>query len=164
MKKLLLILCVLIIVPIGAFADWGIGPAAFLKSPVLVGQPIDTTNLNVNQFIFGADLRFKASVFQAEALLLYAPGEYSSINGYFDVGIAVDVAIVRLSLGVGPNINFNLRPNSLVQAGFNAKAGVDLMLGPVSLGLSYIMALNINNGVYINTGSGLLGIQVLFWL
>jgi len=164
MKKILLIFFVLIILPIAAFAEWGIGPAAFIKSPVLVGQPLDTDNLNVTQFSFGPDFRLKVIIFQAEALLLLSLGPVNSINGYLDVGLAVDIAIVRLSLGVGPNINFNLGPNSLVQAGFNAKAGIDFKLGPVSLGLSYIMALNVNNQIYVNTGSGLLGIQVLFWL
>ena len=37
------------------------------------------------------------------------------------------------------------------------------MLGKISAGLSYIMNLNINNGVQINTGAGLLGVNIMFW-
>ncbi len=164
MKKKLLILIVLIVLPFAVFAEWGIGPAAFLKSPVLVGQPVDADNLNVNQFSFGADARLKVAIFQGEALLLLSLGEQTSINSYLNVGLAVDIAFVRLSLGVGPNFNFNLGSNSLVQAGFNTKAGVDFMLGDVSLGMSYIMALNVDNGLYVDTVCGLLGIQLVFWL
>ncbi len=164
MRKFLLILIVLTVLPFAVFAEWAFGPAAFLKSPVLVGQPVDVDNLNVNQFSFGADARLKVAFFQGEALLLLSLGEQSSINSYLNVGVALDIAFVRLSLGAGPNINFNLGSNSFVQAGFNAKAGVDFMLGDVSLGMSYIMALNVDNGPYVDTGSGLLGIQLLFWL
>jgi len=41
MKKLILILAAVIILPVAAFADVGVGGAAFFKSPVLIGQPID---------------------------------------------------------------------------------------------------------------------------
>ena len=164
MKKPVLILAVLLILPVAVFADWGIGGAAFYKSPVLLGQPIDTNNLNVNQFSFGGDLRFKLSWFQAEALLLYSAGDVNSLNAYLDAGLALDVAILRLSLGAGPNFTYNVGESSPIQAGLNAKVGADVKLGPISFGLSYIMALNIDNGLYINTGSGLLGVQVLFWM
>jgi len=72
MRKLVLVLCVLAILPVAVFAEWGIGGAAFYKSPILLGQPIDTSNVNVNQFSFGGDLRLKLAWFQAEALVLYS--------------------------------------------------------------------------------------------
>ena len=93
MRKLFFVFCVLAILPVAVFADspppslisWGIGPAAFYKSPVLLGQPTDTNNLNVDQFIFGGDLRFKVSLFQAEALVLYAGGNgVNSFDTYLD--------------------------------------------------------------------------------
>ena len=96
--------------------------------------------------------------------MLYSAGDTNSLNAYLDAGVALDVAILRLSLGAGPNFTYNFGESSPVQAGLNAKVGADVMLGPISLGLSYIMALNLNNGLYINTGSGLLGVQVLFWM
>jgi hypothetical protein len=164
MKKLILLLIVLVILPVAVFADFGVGGAAFYKSPVLVGQPISTDNVNVNQFSFGGDLRFKLGWFQAEALALFSAGTVMSFNLYLDGGLALDLAILRLSLGAGPNFAVNFNEASAVQAGLNAKLGADIVLGPISFGLSYIMALNITNGVDITTGSGLLGVQVLFWL
>lgn len=164
MRKLVLILAVLAFVPLAAFADWGVGGAAFLKSPVLLGQPVDTDNVNVNQFSFGGDLRFKLGWFQAEGLLLYSAGDIQSLNMYLDAGVALDVAILRLSLGVGPNFNTNFGQSTPVQAGLNAKIGADIKLGSISFGASYIMALNLDNGVNVQTSTGLLGVQVLFWL
>lgn len=164
MKKLLLVLAILAIVSTATFADLGIGAAAFYKSPILLGQPVDLGNLNVNQFSFGADMRFKLGWFQAEGLLLYAMGDVDSLNVYLDAGVALDVAMVRLSLGAGPNFTYNFDEPTAVQVGLNAKVGADLMLGPISIGASYIMVLNIQNGIHVTTSSGLLGIQILFWL
>jgi hypothetical protein len=167
MKKIVLILAVIAVlamVPVAVFADLGIGAAAFYKSPILLGQPVDIDNLNVNQFSFGGDLRFKLGWFQAEGLLLYAAGDVNSINAYLDAGVALDLAILRLSLGAGPNFTYNFGTSPPVQAGLNAKVGADVMLGPISFGLSYIMALNIDNGIDIKTSSGLLGVNVTFWM
>ncbi len=164
MRKLVLVLAVLCIFSVAAFAEWGIGGAAFYKSPVLIGQPLDTANVNVNQFSFGGDLRFKLAWFQAEGLLLYSAGDVQSLNMYLDGGVALDVAILRLSLGIGPNFVANLGQSSFLQAGLNAKIGADIKLGSISVGASYIMALNLANGVNVQTSSGLLGIQVLFWM
>jgi len=164
MKKLILILLVTMILPVAVFADVGIGGAAFFKSPVLIGQPVVTGSLNVDQLSFGGDLRLKLGWFQAEALLLYSAGASSSLNMYLDAGIALDVAIVRLSVGAGPNLATNFGGSPAVQAGLNAKVGADLMLGPISVGAAYIMSLDLDNGISLKTSSGLLGVNVLFWM
>jgi hypothetical protein len=149
MKKLVLIFAILAIVSTATFADFGIGAAAFYKSPILLGQPVDLGNLNVNQFSFGADMRFKLGWFQAEGLLLYAMGDVDSLNVYLDAGVALDVAMVRLSFGAGPNFTYNFDEPTAVQVGLNAKVGADLMLGPISIGASYIMVLNLQNGIHV---------------
>ena len=102
MKKLFLILAIVVILPVAVFAEWGIGGAAFYKSPVLLGQPVDIANLNVNQFGFGGDVRLKVGWFQFEGLLLYSAGDINSLNMFLDAGVALDLAIIRLSLGAVP--------------------------------------------------------------
>ncbi len=164
MKKMILILAVFAALPAAAFADWGVGGAAFYKSPVLMGQQVDISNVNVNQFSFGGDLRFKLDWFQAEGLLLYSAGDIQSLNMYLDAGLALDVSILRLSLGVGPNFSSNFGQSYPIQAGLNAKIGADIKLGSVSIGASYIMALNLSNGFNVQTSSGLVGVQAIFWL
>jgi hypothetical protein len=164
MKKSIAILVALALASAAAYAEIGLGAAAFFKSPVLVGQTIDVDNLNVDQFSFGADARFKLGWFQAEGILLYSVGAVDSLNAYLDAGIALDLAIVRLSLGAGPNFYGTVGHGDAAQAGVNAKLGADVKIGAISVGLSYIMALSIDNGIYLNSGSGLLGLQVLIWL
>jgi hypothetical protein len=164
MRKVIVVFALLLVVPIAVFADWGIGAAAFGKSPALVGQPNDTNNLNVSQFSVGGDVRLKADWFGAEGLVLYSSGSgINSFNTYLDAGFTGDLSIVRLSIGAGPNFVYNTGTNSGAQVGLNAKVGADAMFGKVSVGLSYIMALNVGNGVQVNTGSGLVGLSVTYW-
>ncbi len=162
MRQIFIVLLVLAL-PVAAFADVGIGAAAFYKSPVLLGQPVDIENVNVDQISFGGDVRLKLGWFQAEGLALYSAGVVDSLNVYLDAGLALDVAIVRLSLGAGPNLVYNIGESSPIRTGLNAKVGADVMLGSISVGLSYIMAMNFDSGFRVDTGSGLLGVQVLFW-
>ena len=164
MKKLALLLIVLAILPAVIFAQLGIGATALYKSPVLLGQKPDLDNHNVDQFSFGGDLRFVVGPFQAEGLLLYSAGTTSSFTAFLDAGLALNLAILKFSLGAGPNFIDNFGATRPVQAGLNARLGADVMLGPVSVGLTYIMSLSLANGVDVSTGSGLLGAQVLFWI
>jgi hypothetical protein len=69
------------------------------------------------------------------------------------------VAILRLSLGAGPNFTNNFSNSPPVQAGLNAKVGADIKLGPFSVGLSYL-----NSEIAVKTSSGLLDVNVLFWM
>jgi hypothetical protein len=105
----------------------------------------------------------KLGLFQAQGLALYSAGVVNSLSLYLDAGLALDIAIVRLSLGAGPNLVYNIGGSFPIQTGLNAKLGADVLLGPISVGASYIMALNLDSGFRVETGSGLLGVQVLFW-
>ena len=117
-----------------------------------------------DQFSFGGDVRLKLAWFQAEGLLLYSAGSVNSLNLFLDAGVALDISLLRLSAGVGPNFTNNFSNSPPTQAGLNAKVGADVKLGPFSVGLSYIMELNLNNGFDVKTNSGLLGVNVLFWM
>lgn len=168
MRKMIIVLAVLLavltILPSAVFADWAIGGAAFYKSPVLIGQPPNPLALNVAQISFGADTRLKLGWFQAEGLLLYSSGDVKSLNAFLDAGVALDIAILRLSLGGGANFTYTLGSSAIFQPGFNAKIGADLVFGAVSVGASYIMSMSLASGVHVSTSTGLLGIQVLVWL
>ncbi len=164
MKKTLLLCLILALSPLVAFAEFGLGAAAFYKSPVLIGNPVDIDNLNVHQFSFGGDARFNISLFQVEALVLGSWGSLNSINLYLDAGLVFDEDNFIFSVGAGPNLSYCFAENSLAQLGLNAKLSLDYKLGPISLGITYIMGLNLDNGINVATMSGLLGTQLLFWL
>lgn len=164
MKKILFAFAVLLAVPALSFAQIAVGGAAFLKAPVYLGSESVNSALDVNQLCFGGDIRAKIDWFQAQALVMCATGDVVGVDVYTDVGVALDVSAVRFSIGVGPNVNWNFGVTPLFQTGMNAKIGADIMLSDISVGVSYIMSMKYNERVEIYNKSGLLGIQVLFWL
>lgn len=165
MKKTLILVLVLAFIPLLSFAELGLGASAFFNSPVLIGTPVDESQLRESGFTFGADARFKFLKFlQLEALGLITLGDVKSVDLYADAGLALDLAILRLSAGVGPTVFFlldNATDPTLV--GFNAKANADIKLGRLSVGLSYIMGLMVDGGIALDKSTGMLGANVLFW-
>lgn len=165
MKKVLVMMALSVILPAMVFAQFSIGPAVFLKSPVLAGQIVDNSEFNVNQCSFGADARVRLGILQAEGLILYSAGSVQSVNMYFDAGVAIDIAMFTLSLGAGPNVTKVFGWSGIMQAGFNTKFGADVRLGDMTIGASYIMDLNITNARFrTQRNAGLLGMHVLFEL
>ena len=164
MKKLILILAALIMIPVVAFAQVAVGGIVFVKSPVLFGDTVSTVNANINQVCFGGDIRFKANWLQLESVIVGAAGPVNGVDIFADAGVTFDLAMIRLSAGIGPNLSWNIQTQPIVQTGMNAKIGADVMLGDLSVGASYIMALKYNDHVDIYNRSGLLGFQVMVWL
>ena len=164
MRKFLALIAVAALLPVMVFAQFSIGPALFIKSPVLLGDVINVDISNVNQFSAGALARLEAGVFQTEGLLLLSLGEVNSFHLFLDAGVVLDIAPVFVIFGAGPNLTNNIGSSPVFQAGLNAKAGVDLRLENLAVGLSYIMALNIDSGIRITTRYGLLGAHILFGL
>jgi hypothetical protein len=169
MKKTLILVLVLAFIPLLSFADLGLGVSAFLNNPVLIGQDPDVSTLRDGGFTFGGDARYKLSILQLEALGLVSVGdEVTSIDLYADAGLALDLAFLRLSLGAGPTVFFLLNDaTDPVMAGYNIKANADVKLGRFSVGLSYIMDLIVEDGLFdvkLNRSTGMLGANVLFWL
>jgi hypothetical protein len=165
MKKILILIVVLAFVPLLSFAEIGVGASAYFNSPVLVGQDVDTHALWDGGFTFGGDLRWKfLKILQLDVPVLVAIDDVSSIGILPNLGLAFDLWILRLSAGVGPSVTFLLSDvTDPTLLGFNAKANADIKLGPISVGLSYVMALNFDSGVALDKSTGMLGANVLFW-
>jgi len=90
-------------------------------------------------------------------------GGSTALDLYTDVGLALDLLFLRLSLGAGPNFTYEFGGADPFMPGFNAKANVDIKLGKLSVGLSYIMGLVVDNGIALDKSTGLLGVSVLYW-
>ncbi len=163
MTKRVLIVLALCLVPLLSFAELGVGGAAFFNSPVLIGQEV-TSGLFSNGLSFGGDLRFKLAILQLEGLgLVTVAGGSTALNLYTDVGLALDLLFLRLSLGVGPNFTYEFGGADPFMPGFNAKANADIKLGKLSVGLSYIMGLTVDSGIALDKSTGMLGVSVLYW-
>ena len=162
MKRILLLVLVIGVLPLSLFAELGVGGAAFLNSPVLIGQAPDLDGIGVEDFTFGGDLRFKLGLLQADALALVTMGETPIIDVYADAQLALDILLFRISAGAGPTFHYEAGNGAFL--GFNAKANVDIKLGRLSVGLSYIMNLVVDGGISLDKSTGMLGATVLFWL
>jgi hypothetical protein len=177
MKKTLLILLILVI-PMALFADVRLGPTAVYNFQPLQEAP--PQELHITDFVFGADFRAKFFLFQVSAEAFYIPGYSSPTDGYFSTpgsidlytqaGIAFDLLILRFGLGAGPSVVFDINPNTeeTIVLGANIRATADVLLGPVSVGLSYIMnfPFDFQDPQFImpDLTSGSLGASVLFKL
>jgi hypothetical protein len=161
MKKLAVIL-LLVALPMALFADFYLGPTAMYK-----GNPqMLTTVPNAGDLAFGAEARLNLSLFEGQAMALYNLNQ--SINTYLDVGLVLNLAIVSVGVGVGPNFFVNFMPGAPEAAsfGFNAKAHVDLNLGGIKISGYYMVILesisvaNIQDSLNFGTA----GISLLFKL
>ena len=166
MKRILIIAALVVLLPVAAFAELGVGGVAFYNSPVLLGQSEKPEDLSVNKFTFGGDVRLRMlKLLQGEAMLLYSTSnDVQSLDIFLDAGVALDIAILRLSAGIGPNFTYNIGESKPLDTGFNAKLNADVKLSKISVGLSYVMDLNLDGGVDVDTSAGLLGATVLFWM
>jgi hypothetical protein len=166
MTKRVLIVLVLWLIPLLAFAELGLGGAVYFNSPMLIGQEPELSGLRSGGVSFGGDLRLKLRLLQLEALgLVTVENEATALDLYTDVGLALDLPLLRLSLGAGPNFTYLFGGAAdPTMFGFNLKANADLRLGRLTLGLSYLTGLIIDDGVAWDLSTGLLGASVLFWL
>ncbi len=160
MKKLVII-ALLALLPAVAFAQFGIGPAAFYNSPVLAGETIDPDDLDAEHFTFGANARLKLTLLHAEALALVSLSPFTS-DIFLDIGAAVDIAVLRLSAGIGPKLTYT-SGEGLFRGGYNLKVNADIVLGSISVGLSYIWNVTLDGDLDVRGRRGLLGFSVLFW-
>ncbi len=148
MKKIMLIVA-LIVLPLAAFADFQIGGAVYLNIPFTEGQieiEDESGGIELGDLLFGADVRFNLSIFQAQATVFFSGAEENtepptpaSLGVYTDLGIVIDLVLIRLGLGVGPNVSFILEDvTNPTQIGANVKASAEIVLGNLSIGLNFV--------------------------
>jgi hypothetical protein len=178
MRKTLLLL-VLIVLPFMAFAELQIGPTALYNvifSPDearSVGLYAREEGVALADLTFGLDTRLKMGLFQGCAMALFSPGAEdipTEIELYLDAGIAIDILLLRLGIGAGPNLIVALGENleKPVFVGGNVKISADVMLGGIAVSVNYLMYLpdfSSESLEYLsNNLEGNIGVSVLFKL
>jgi hypothetical protein len=130
MKKLMLML-MLVLLPLGLFAQFYIGGSALYKEdPEYLQDPDDTL---FDDMAFGGEIRLQFSLLELSALALY---EFDgAFDVYVDAGVAFDIAILTIGVGVGPNFIFQADPDAPepTSIGFNGKIHVDINLGDIKI-------------------------------
>ena len=160
---------ILLILPVALFAQLQVGGTALYNYPLVEDSSSD---ISASDFTFGADARLKILLFQASGLALFTPGtdlSPANLDLFLDGGITFDVLMFRLGLGAGPNFRVPLGEGSTSGFGLNVKATADLMLGDLSLGLTYLNKFELDfeqAGELLdqNYSQGLFGISLLFSL
>jgi len=199
-KMIFLILAVLMTLPASVFAvdliGLRIGPTAMLNAPI---NPEDIPedffgDLSIDDFSFGVDARFNLAVFELNALALIDPlmnlsNEMVGALVQANVGAGVSFALldmVQLGLFAGPSISFILyngdifpldvpmTEEDLFASNLFLRAAVDVMLGGLSVGGTYIVDTNTNlNNIFepgfdpaslLDNIIGRAGVSVLFEL
>ncbi len=187
MKKILFILIILLI-STSLFAEFRLGPAIGINFPLIADNeynPPELTGADFSDFTFGLDARLKVLFFQAGTNIFLTPGVTksdakgseitlpASVDIFLDAGIALDLLFFRFGLGAGPNFTFFFKDTPLVSdtssMGFNLKGSVDLVLGPVSLGIFYLNQFDFDldhptSVLSADKTQGILGLAVLFKL
>jgi hypothetical protein len=109
-------------------------------------------------------------------LALYTPGGQDPVSPaiidlFVDGGIALDFLMFRFGLGAGPNLRFAVgeENDDPFGAGLNVKATAEVMLGRISVGLTYLNSFELDfeeAGQLLDQdySKGLFGVSVLFGL
>ncbi len=137
MKKLIIVLVIALLPALAFGLDFQIGGTAMYKGLLSdFINPIGPVDLGLDDFTFGAEARLNFGLIQGAAALLYYPGTPNEIVALTDIGVTVNLAIVRLGAGIGPNFRIPLGGAITgVPMGLNLKGAVDLQLGKLSLGV-----------------------------
>jgi hypothetical protein len=164
MKKLIIVLMIALLPTLAFALDFQVGGTAMYKG-MLEDIQSGVTNIGFDDFTFGAEARLSLGLLQGAAAVLYYPGDYPAIVALTDIGVTVNLAIVRLGAGIGPNFYIPLEGTAPLPVGLNLKGAVDLQLGNISLGLVgyyYVASLSELNADLFHTAQPWLGLTVLF--
>ncbi|OHD67998.1 MAG: hypothetical protein A2177_07800 [Spirochaetes bacterium RBG_13_68_11] len=169
MKKLIVVL-IIALLPTLAFAlDFQIGGTAMYKG--MLSDIVDGPNgITLQDFTYGAEARLTFGLLQGAAAFLYYPSEpYDSLKLLADIGVTLNLAIVRLGVGIGPNFQIPLDGGSVdgLPLGLNLKGAVDLQLGKLSLGVVgyyYLDSFDDLNADLFNNAQPWVGLTLLYQL
>ncbi|MEN6364763.1 MAG: hypothetical protein ABFC81_06780 [Rectinema sp.] len=172
MKRLIPALLLLLLVPIGAFAvDLYGGLNAYYVSLIRPADvmSIDTAGLNLADFAFGGEARIIGGPLWGSAVSVYSPGDANlphRIDVLLDGGVGLPLGIFRAGVGIGPNFTVEMGDNvtRIFRAGANLRLTGDVLLGPVSLGVSWISKIDFNRASILDAFKnpyGQLGVALL---
>jgi hypothetical protein len=168
MKKLIAVL-IIALLPAMAFAlDFQLGATGMYKG-LLEDITSGTADIGFDDFTFGGEARLTFGLLQGAAAILYYPDEFTpSLVALTDIGVTLNLAIIRLGAGIGPNFYIPLEGSAGgVPIGFNLKGAVDLQLGKFSLGVVgyyYLASLQDLKAGLFETAQPWLGLTLLYKL
>jgi len=114
----------------------------------------------------GGEARLKLSLLEGSALVLYELD--NAFDVYLDVGVSLDLALLTIGAGIGPNFIIQADPDAPepTSFGFNGRVHADLNLGDIKISAYWLIlveSLSYKN-FEDNLTAGSVGVSVLFKL
>jgi hypothetical protein len=168
MKKLLVVLLIALLPTLAFAVDLQVGATAMYKG--LLSDIIDGPDgISFDDFTYGGEVRLGFGLLQGGAALLYYPDPVvSQIVALTDIGVSLNLAIIRIGAGIGPNFAIPLGGTLTgIPLGLNLKGAVDLQLGKLSLGVVgyyYLSSLSDISADLFKTAQPWVGLTLLYKL
>jgi hypothetical protein len=132
-------------------------------------QQADPAGITLADFAFGGEARLLLGSIWGSAVGVYLPGNQvlpHRLHILLDAGLAIDLLFLRFGVGLGPDFGLALgnegsRP---YRAGANLRLTGDLMLGDLSVGLSWVSRIEFTRESIANAFRnpyGFLGVTLL---
>jgi hypothetical protein len=148
--------------PLAARADAGVGVTTYYRTPGDLTDLPDFDGARIEDFAMGLDLRYNFSLLQLGGLALVTPADPVLLDGYLLGGLVLDLQVLQLSATLGPHVAYNVDANE-PDLTLGARVGLDLVLGGVSIGLSYLWDPDFSEGLdRRRPDTGFLGASLLF--
>lgn len=173
MKRIIPVLLVLMLVPANVFAlDYYAGGNVYFASLIQPAdiRTLDTAGLNLADFAFGGEARIVWGLIWASAVGTYTPGDVNlphRLDLLLDSGVGITLGIMRAGIGIGPNYGIEIGNNvgDYFKTGANMRLTGDVLLGPFSLGLSWISKVEFTRSSFVEAFGnpfGQLGMALLY--
>ncbi len=167
MKKVFALSLLAVLIPLAAHAQpmmnnqSAFGATAYFRDPVDLGSLPSFSGTTIGDYAIGPEWRLNMSLLQLDVLGLVTPRNPVIVDGYLMGGLVLNLGILQLAGDVGPHLAYDGATQDLA-ARLGAKAAVDVVLGRVSVGVSYITDLSFSGGLHRLPDSGFLGVSLLF--
>ena len=138
-----------------------IGLTAFYRDPTWFDDGPEFEGATIGDYAIGPEWRLNAGFLQLDALALVTPRDPVILDAYLLGGLVLNLGFLQLSGDIGPHLAYDADTEELDLL-FGAKASLDVVLGRVSVGVSYIADLTLEDGLDRRPESGFLGVSLLF--
>jgi hypothetical protein len=175
MKRFIPVLLMALLLPLSGFAlDLYVGGNVYFASLIQPAdvRAIDLVSLNMADIAMAGEARAIWGPLWGSAILSYTPGDANlphRVDFLLDTGIGAQFDIFRVGSGIGPSYGIEIGGNAInyFKLGANLRLTGDILLGPFSLGLSWISRIEFTRGSIIEAMRnpyGQFGVAVLYKL
>ena len=161
MKKILVILLVLAIIPAAIFAKgFSVGVGVTAATGATISSVMETQQVDPQVFAYGGYANVKLFLFSVNATMfpIFSEGQqYIPFTGDLSANLAVDISILRVQAGLSVNYfgstdfdewKFQFENENIMDAPLSLRAEVDVILGDLNVGVWGILPTTLTLGTF----------------